>query len=214
MSLNKELQKLKTEVLKSLQPDIRKKLITENAKLFSNHIKDKPLPPGSKIPDIIFFDKDLTEIRLTDILKEHHVVLSFFRGAWCPYCNHELLSLAKIHDEIKSKSAKLIAVSPELYEFTEPFIKDNNLDFSFFVDLANKAADKLGLVFSLTPEYREIYHSLNIHLNDLNGNNSWTLPMPATFIISKDGLITSTYINIDYTQRMEPDDILEQLDKL
>ena len=83
-----------------------------------------------------------------------------------------------------------------------------------YTDLANKAADKFGLVFELPSEYREIYQALNIHLNVLNSDSKWTLPMPAIFIISKNAVVTATYVNADYTQRMEPDDILEKLDSL
>ena len=148
------------------------------------------------------------------MLKNNHIVLSFFRGTWCPYCNLELESLARINEQIEAKGAKLITVTPELYKFTEERIKNKNFNFQILTDLGNKAADDFGLVFELPREYREIYDRLSVNLNILNGEDSWVLPMPATFIISKQGIIESTYINADYTQRMEPDDILEKLDLL
>ena len=214
MSLNDELKKLELDVLNSLDADVQKLLLSENAKIFSSFLEDKAIRVGSKAPDVYFRDKNLKTILLKDILKEHHVVLNFFRGAWCPYCNLELTALQNINDKIEEKGARLISASPELYKFVEKTIEKNNITTPVFTDLGNAAANEFGLVFKLPQKYREIYSILNIYLNELNGDNSWTLPMPATFIISKDNIITASYINADYTQRMEPDDILAQLDLL
>lgn len=214
MSLNSELKLLQTEVLKSLPSDIRNKLNEENKKLLANFVKEKTLQEGDRVPDVFFRDKHLKPVYLKDILEKHHVVLSFSRGTWCPYCNLELQSLNKIKDKIEEKGGRLIGASPELYEFSEKFIVENNINFDLLTDLSNKAADKFGLVFELSAEYREIYKQFNISLNKLNGENNWTLPVPATFIIEKNGIIRSTYVNADYTQRMEPDDILSVMDKL
>ena len=213
MSLNDELKQLEQEILNSFEPDIKKQMVLENAKLFSSFVNKKPLKAGDKAPNILIRDNNLKNVFLDDLLREHNIVLSFFRGTWCPYCTHELLALAKINKFIENKGAKLIAISPELNDNHPPNIL-NSISFPLYTDLANKAANEFGLVFDLTPEFREIYHTLNIHLNKLNGENSWTLPIPATFIISKQGNIVSTYVNADYMQRMEPKDILNQLDLL
>jgi len=214
MSLNDELKLLYTEVLEALPSDIRSKLIEENKKLFSNFVKEKALKENDHAPNVFFRDKDLKPVYLKDIFEKHHVVLSFSRGTWCPYCNLELQSLNKIKDKIEEKGGRLVAVSPELHEFSAKFLIENNIDFPVLSDLSNKAANEFGLVFELSPQYREIYKQFNIHLNKLNGESSWTLPVPATFIISKNGTIKSTYVNADYTQRMEPDEILAVMDKL
>lgn len=214
MSLNEKLALLHKETLDSLPSDVRRKLIDENKILFNSFLEEKALKVGSQVPNVHFRDENLQPVYLYDLLKQHNLVLSFFRGTWCPYCNLELISLAKINNEIQKRDTRLIAVSPELYKFSEEKLKANKIDYPVYTDLGNKAADEFGLVFELPYGYREIYQALNIHLNVLNNESKWTLPMPATFIISKDAVITSTYVNADYTQRMEPDDILEKLDLL
>lgn len=214
MLLNENLKLLHKDILDSLPLDLRQKLINENKKIFKNFLEEKTLKVGSKVPNIYFRDEKLQPVYLTDLLKNHHLVLSFFRGTWCPYCNLELSSLAKINNEIEKRNARLISVSPELYEFSEETLKSNMINFPVYTDLANKAADKFGLAFELPPEYREIYKTFNIHLNTRNNDNKWTLPVPATFIISKDAVVTAKYVNADYTQRMEPSEILKQLDLL
>lgn len=214
MSLNKKLKTLQDEVLNSLPSDVSKSLILEDEELFSRFLEDKALKEGTKVPDVLFHDENLKPVYLKELLEYNHLVLSFFRGTWCPYCNLELSSLAKIKDKIEAKGARLIAVTPELYKYSEEKLKQNKIDFSVLTDLRNSAANEFGLVFELPPEYREIYKKLNIYLNVLNGDDKWILPMPATFIISKEGVITSAYINANYMQRMEPDDILEKLDLL
>lgn len=214
MALNKDLSILHQEVLDGLPSEIRQQLLDENKKLINSFLEKKALNVGSKVPDVIFRDEKLQTVHLNDLLGKRHLVLSFFRGTWCPYCNLELVSLSKINPEIEKRNASLIAVSPELYKFSEDKLKSNKINFPVLTDLSNKAADEFGLCFDLPIEYRKIYQELNIHLNTLNGNNKWRLPMPATFIISKDGLITAAYVNADYTRRMEPSDILEKLDML
>lgn len=214
MSLNEELRLLYAKVMDSLPTEVSKRLLLENQKLFSSFLYDKALKAGDSAPDVSFYDKDLKLVSLLTLLKEHHVVLSFNRGSWCPYCNLELQTLTKYNDQIEEKNAKLIAVSPELHQFAAETLNKKNINFPVLTDLGNKAADKFGLVFELPETYRDMYQDLNLHLNVLNGDDSWTLPVPATFIISNKGKIISTYINVDYTQRMEPNDILAQLERL
>ena len=214
MSLNKNLQELHKEVLDSLPADISKDIIIENQKLFSNFLYEKALSTGSAAPDVSFLNQNLEPVSLQSLLGKGHVVLSFFRGTWCPYCSLELKYLADIHKQITDRGAQLIAASPELYQFVEEDIKKQHIVYPIFTDLNNRVANEFGLVFELPPRYREIYQQLGIFLNVLHGDDKWILPVPATFIISKDGIIRATYVNADYTQRMEPEDILEELDKL
>lgn len=214
MSLNADLDLLREDVLASIPEEARIQLLNENMKLFSSFIEEKALKENDSVPDVFFRDKNLQPVYLKEVLSGNHLVISFYRGTWCPYCDMELNALAKINSEIEAKGARLIAVSPELYEFAEETIEKNNIDFPVLTDLANKAAGEFGLVFDLPPEFRKIYKMLNIHLNKLNKDDQWALPIPATFIVSKEGVITSAYVNADYMQRMEPDDILDQLDLL
>lgn len=214
MPLNHQLKELYAKAINSMPSEVSKELISENEKLFSEFLYENAVKKGSKVPDVFFRDQDLNIQYLKDLIKDKNIVLSFFRGAWCPYCDLELKALAEIHDQIKAKGARLIAVSPELYQYTKDAIEKHKIDYPVYTDLGNKAADQFGLVFELPPRLRDIYKTLNIHLNVLNGEPSWTLPVPATFIISKQGIIESTYINADYTSRMEPEDILKVLDSL
>lgn len=214
MSLNDQLQQLHQNVLKSFSQEIREKLVEENRKLFNSFLMTKALQTGAVAPDVLFRDKDLQAVRLHDLLKHHHVVLSFYRGTWCPYCTLELKALNQVREQVERRNALIIAVSPELYKYSEDVVRNAQIEFPVLTDLGNKGASKFGLVFELPSTYRAIYEELNLHLNILNADNSWTLPVPATFIISRQGIITSTYIDADYTKRMEPDDILRELDKI
>ncbi len=214
MSLNRKLNRLYKEVMNALPPEVNRQLLLENRKLFETFCKEKAAKEGERVPAVTFRDRDLKSVSLSDLLKDRHVVLSFFRGTWCPYCNLELRALGEIYPEIREKGAELIAVTPELYEYTKEFVEDEGLDFPVLVDLGNVAAGKFGLVFDLPYTYREMYTMLGLHLNVLNGDNSWTLPVPATFVISSEGVIRAAYVNADYMIRMEPEDILAALDKI
>ena len=132
MTLKKELSLLKKDVLASLSPNVREILIDENKKLFNSFLEERALKVNSKAPNVFFRDKNLESVHLADLLEKHHIVLSFFRGTWCPYCNLELMSLAKINNEIEKRDAHLIAVSPELYRFSEDTLKKNKINFPVF----------------------------------------------------------------------------------
>ena len=214
MSLNDELKSLHKTVLASLPAEVRESLLAENRKLFANFVDSKVIKVGERVPDVLFRDKDLAPVYLKDILLDQHVVLNFFRGTWCPYCNLELEALQSINRQVEAKGARIIAASPELYSFSSEVLERKKIHLPVYTDLGNLAAEKFGLVFELPAAYRQLYRELNIYLDTHNDNEEWTLPVPATFVISRRGIITASFVNPDYTQRMEPTDILRELDQL
>lgn len=214
MSLNEELKLLHASILDSLPSELRSSLLDENRKLFSNFLEEKAIKPGERVPDVFFITRELKKIKLAELIGDKHLVLSFFRGTWCPYCNLELKALDNISHEIKKRGARLVSSSPELFQNMKHDLDRNGIQSTVVSDLNNNAADKFGLVFDLPWDYQQIYRAMNIHLDLLNNNPEWTLPVPATFVISRDGIIKATHINVDYTLRMEPEAILSELDRL
>ncbi|MDH5543987.1 MAG: AhpC/TSA family protein [Gammaproteobacteria bacterium] len=214
MSLQEKLDALKVRLSSQYPPELSKVVSDFEKETLMMFLEDKALKRGDTLPDAFFFDGNMRKVKLRELNRDKHLVISFFRGTWCPYCNLELKALGDVHKEISARGALLIAASPELFTFTEKHIKDHHLDYLVMTDLNNEAAKLFGLVFQLPVSLREVFLQVSLDLEKRNGENSWLLPMPATFIVDKNGTIASTFVNADYTKRMEPDDILAELDKL
>jgi len=141
------------------------------------------------------------------------VVINFYRGQWCPYCNLELKALQTINDELAKLNAKIIAISPQTPDSSLSTKEKNELAFEVLSDKENKVAKEYGLVFSLAEELRPIYKSFGIDIEGSNKEDSYELPMPATYIINKNQEIIYSFIDEDYTKRSEPQTILDIIQK-
>lgn len=169
---------------------------------------------GSRAPDFSLPDYTGRTITLSEETAKGPVVLIFYRGLWCPFCNLELQAYQRIMNDITSVNAQLIAVSPQTPEHSMIIQQKNKLSFHVLSDLHNQTAEKYNLKYKL-PEYaHELYRSLDISLDTFNGDSAWELPVPATYIIDKEGIIRAGNADADYKKRMEPKDVLHVLRSL
>ena len=153
-------------------------------------------------------------ISLDELQGDSNIVISFYRGGWCPYCNIELCVLQQALPEFKSHGARLIAISPQLPDESMSTAEKNELSFPVLSDAGNKVAREFGLVFTLSEQLRPLYESFNIDLPATNGDKSFELPIPATFIIDSDGVVKGAFVNADHKQRMDPSDIINVLKEI
>ena len=150
-------------------------------------------------------------INLNDILKENKIVLTFYRGGWCPYCNLELKALQNVLPEIEAKGAKLVAITPETPDHSLTTTEKNNLSFEVLSDEDNAVARRMNLVYQLPDDLVTLYKAFNINLDQSNGNNANELPIAATYIIEKNGSISYHFLEEDYKLRADPNKILSRL---
>jgi peroxiredoxin len=148
------------------------------------------------------------------MLNNGPVVLSFYRGGWCPFCSLELQALQGILPEIRARGASLISVSPEKPDNSLSTAEKYNLEFEVLSDQANRTAREYGLLFTVHEEMRPLYLEWGFDVPVCNGDDSWELPVPATYIIDTNGVVRAAFIDKDYTKRMEPDDIIAALDDI
>ena len=183
--------------------------------LVASGIADRALKAGDVAPDFALPDVDGKTISLAELLKSGPLVLSFYRGVWCPYCNLDLQALQKALPQIEGLGARLIAVSPQTAANTRRSVRENNISFPILSDPGNEVALQFGLRFTLPDYLQDLYK--NTFKNDLavnNGEPSWTLPMPARYVIGQDGVIAYAEVNPDYTQRPDPSELLPVLQQL
>jgi len=182
----------------------------EDARISKNALKVGDFAKEIKLPNAVG-----KEISLFDTLDNNEfVIVNFYRGEWCPYCNLELKALQSYNDEFKKLGASLIAVSPQSTDSSLSTKEKNELAFEVLSDANNIIAKDYGLVFSLADELKPIYLSFGIDIPSKNQENSYEIPMPATYLINKNKEIVFSFIDEDYTKRCEPQDIIDILKSL
>ncbi len=139
------------------------------------------------------------------------VILTFYRGGWCPYCNLELRAYQALLREIHAAGAELVAVSPELPDHSLSTAEKNDLTFKVLSDIGSELAGSLGIRFTLSEAVRPFYEKAGHDLPGRNGDGTWSLPMPATFVIDRGGRIAAAFIEPDYRRRLDPHAALASL---
>jgi len=214
MLLKDEIQKMQEAMLPQIPGDVLKLILGKTEELVNSGIAERTLTEGDEIPQINLPNAVGKTIDVNSLLKEGPLVINFYRGAWCPYCNLELNALQKALPEIKSLDAQLIAISPNTPDNSISSIEKHGLEFEVLTDAGNNIAKEFRLVFNLAEELRPIYQQFNFDIPKYNGDESWELPIPATYIVNTDGKIAHAFVNADYTQRMEPTEIINKLKEL
>jgi peroxiredoxin len=208
MSLAAELAEFRTAFMTKVPAEIREAMTRADLELAISSITARALKGGDRAPDFTLLDARGGEVQLSQALSSGPVVLSFYRGGWCPYCNLELRALQAALPQIQRLGASLIAVSPQTPDESLSTAEKNELGFAVLSDTASAVAKSYGIAFDLAAELRPTYTKFNHALPDKNGDESWVLPIPATYVIDRDGSVALAFVDVDYRNRLEPADIL------
>lgn len=167
---------------------------------------------GEKAPDFKLPNPLGKDVQLSDLLSKGPVVVTFYRGSWCPYCNLQLRALQAKLNEIESLGATLVAISPEVPDASMTKNEISNMDFTVLSDQDAKVASQYGVAWEV-PEFLLDHMRIDreLDLKEINNGNGSVLPIPATFIIGTNGLVQWNYVNVDYRTRSEPDEIIDAL---
>lgn len=214
MSLNAELRAFYETRFKEIPAELREIMNRAGQELADSGQADRALPVGAQAPHFSLPSATGETITLADLLTEGPAVLTFYRGAWCPYCNIALRTLQQHHAEITARGAQLVAVSPQVPDESLSLTEKHALTFPVLSDVGSDTAKRYGLAFDLTDELAVLYDKFGFDLQRVNGGHPHTLPLPATYVIDRDGTVRWTFVNTDYTTRAEPSDILAALDTL
>ncbi len=182
--------------------------------LAASGITDTSLAVGAAAPDFTLPGVDGEQVSLAKLLTDGPVVLAFYRGGWCPYCNLELRALQAALADITAAGATLVAISPQLPDNSLSTAEKLELAFPVLSDVGNVVAREYGLVFSLPEDLRSVYDGFGIDLPAANGDQTFELPVPATFVIGRDGSVAWRFVDPDYTHRGDPADVLAALKAL
>ena len=184
------------------------------AELIASGQAQRAKKAGDTAPDFTLNDPDGKPVSSRELLALGPLVLSFYRGVWCPYCNLELQALEAARPEIIGRGASLIAISPQTAANSRKSQRDNKLSFPILSDVRGEVANAFGIRFALPDYLVELYKGFGNNLPVVNDDPSWVLPMPARYVIGPDGIIAYSEVNPDYTQRPDPSELLPVLDRL
>jgi peroxiredoxin len=169
---------------------------------------------GEVAPEFTLIDSDGKPVSSRELLAKGPLVVSFYRGVWCPYCNMELQALQAALPDIAGRGASLVAISPQTAANSRKSQRDNKLGFPILSDAKSEVASAFGVRFALQDYLIEVYKGFNNNLPAVNEDPAWVLPMPARYVIGTDGIIAYADVNPDYTQRPDPSELLPVLDRL
>lgn len=214
MNLDAQLNEIRTASAKNIAADKQKIMFAETRALKAKALEQYAPKLGEFFPSFTLTDQLGSHISLAEKLDKGPVVLTFYRGGWCPYCNLELHAYQRVLDEIIGYGASLLAITPELPDASLSTIEKNKLAFSVLSDPGAQFAKTLGLVFSLPESLKPIYSGFGIDIEAHNGTGNFELPLAATYVLDTTGKIIFADVNADYTQRAEPSDVLQSLKHL
>ncbi len=202
--LTDELEALRAHYAVHMPADIAAVMSRADAELASSSLVTQALGAGALAPDFSLPDRNGRSIRLSRALRNGPVIISFYRGDWCPYCNLELRAYAARSEEIEAAGARLIAISPQRPDEART---DDTFPFDVVSDDGSKVAASFGVAFDLAAELRPLYSRLGHALPVVNGEG-WTLPVPATFVVAPSGEITFRFVDTDYRRRLDPSEAI------
>lgn len=214
MSLRAELDAFYQARQEQIPLEIREIMARSAATLAAGGQADRAVAVGEAAPSFTLPSATGRIITLAGCLAEGPVVLTFYRGAWCPYCNLTLHALQQAHAAIKARGAQLIAISPQIPDESLSLAEKHQLGFDVLSDIGCATATEYGLSFDIGEELAGVYDRLGFEMERVNAGHARTLPLPATFVIAPDGTIAWAFVDTDYTKRAEPADILAALDEL
>jgi peroxiredoxin len=216
MSLKEKLDAMRTakDQGRIFPPEVVALMHKSTAELAASGQAEQALKAGDPAPRFVLPATDGVRVSSQDLLAKGPLVLTFYRGVWCPYCNLDLKAIEEVAPRIRALGATLVAVSPQTASNSRRSQAANNLSYPILTDKGGETAAAFGIRFRLQDELIELYKRLKVDLSMINGEQSWTLPMPARYVIDREGVIAYAEVNPDYTRRPEPDELLPVLERL
>ncbi|MGH9599119.1 MAG: peroxiredoxin-like family protein [Terracidiphilus sp.] len=178
------------------------------AELFSSGIEEKILPVGATAPEFALKDSNGKLVRSADLLGVGPLVIKFFRGRWCAYCVTELEAWRDLYGQLRERGGLMVAIGPQMERQSDFMVGQHGLRFPVLTDPACAVAEQFGLVYTVPDDLRDYYLSILVNIPFVNGEPSWRLPLPATYVIDRGGRVIFAEAHADYRVRPEPEEAL------
>ena len=211
-ALKEQLDTRAAQSAKTAKPEVKAAYARGIEAVAASGLIKGALKVGDTAPDFTLMNAAGKDVALSTLLKDGPVILTWYRGGWCPYCNIALAAMQEKLPEFRKAGAQLVALTPELPDKSLTTKEKNKLTFEVLTDRDHAVARKFGIAFDLTPEVRELYKK-HFNLTEFNGVTAGdaTLPLAATYIIDRKGVIRWAFLDADYRKRAEPADLVKFL---
>ncbi|MGV0923699.1 peroxiredoxin-like family protein [Empedobacter tilapiae] len=210
-NLKQQIEELNENLAKQLPTEVLEVFGKSIQDLKSSEIEEKSIAIGERFPDFNLPNTTNEIIELKELLQNGKVIVAFFRGNWCPYCNLELKALQDNLKEISDRKTTLVAISPQASDYNEELKNNHDLKFELLTDKNNTLAKQLGISFKLQDYVIPTYNSLGINLSEYNENDHNELPVPAVFVIDTNGNIIYKFVDTNYMNRIDFQELAKQL---
>ena len=214
MTLQNKLKAFQASWEQRADDEIVATIALDNDALRESGIVERALRTGAKFPDLTLTNALGGQTRIYDKLASGPLVVTFYRGGWCPYCNLELRAYQGALARIRALGADLVAISPEAPDHTLSTAEKNELTFEILSDVNGALEDALGIRFELADPIVALYKRFGQDLPTRNADGRWSLPIPATYVLDRDAIIALAFVEPDYRKRLEPADAIAALQKI
>ena len=214
MSLQDQLDEITANTRHLVQADrlaVGERAIAE---LFASGIEERILPVGAQAPAFALRDSHGRTVRSDDLLSLGPLVVKFFRGRWCPYCMTELETWRDLHGRLRELGALVVAIGPQTERQSDFMAGHHGLPFPVLFDSGNKVAVQFELAYTIPEYHRAYYRSILVNIPFVNGDESWRLPLAATYVIGRDGRVVFAEAHADFRVRAEPQDVMSAVARL
>jgi peroxiredoxin len=210
-NLATELENLTASVRQMAPAHVVDTIDAANRRLSEGGLVARALPVGARAPDFVLPDATGRKVDARRLLAGGPLVIKFYRGAWCPYCNLDLQAWQRHLPELRALGAELVAISPQTPDASLTLAQKHALEFAVLSDFGHRVARQFGIVYTLDEAMRPVLAGFGVELPAYNGDSSLELPVPATYLVERDGTIAGAWVEPDYRRRADPLEVLARL---
>ncbi|WP_289039692.1 peroxiredoxin-like family protein [uncultured Zobellia sp.] len=211
MTLLEQTEKVRQNVMNRMPQPIIENFKNDIQQLRENKLREKALQIGDHIPNALLTDITGNDFQLASLLSTDYLILNFYRGGWCPYCNMELREYERLKTEFQSYGANILAISAEVPQLAAQTHAKNEITFPLATDKNAVFMKEVGIVFSISEKAQKDFVGFGMDFKNIHGNENFELPVPAIYVIDKNLKIAFVHIEEDYMTRLEPKELLKKL---
>ena len=214
MDLQKELNAVEQMVREKTPPHVMPTIEASIHAVKESGLESRALQPGESITDFELPNATGVMVKSIELRTHGPLLVVFYRGAWCPFCNLALQALQERHSEIANRGVTLVAISPQTPDHSLSLQEKHSLRFVVLSDIGNKVAQQFGIVFEVDRDLKVVQEQFGVDIPSFNGEHSFQLPVPSAFLVSKEGKVLEPFVEVNYMKRLAPETAIAWIDKI
>ena len=214
MDLQKELSAVEQMVREKTPSHVMPTIEASIHEVKESGLESRAIQPGEAIRDFELPDATGAMVKSLELRTRGPLLIVFYRGGWCPFCNLTIQAFQERYSEIANRGVTLVAISPQTPDHSLMLQEKHSLRFPVLSDSGNKVAQQFGIVFELDRDLRVVQEQFGVDISSFNGDHSFQLPVPAVFLVSKDGKVLDSFVEVNYMKRLAPETAIAWIDEI